>query len=80
MTDTQLKTEIQKLNLKLHSQREKLSRAECAFLLEVVRKQAIELAAAAEHIENYEVIHKKMKNDVPTVIEYQKKRYVLDYR
>ena len=80
MTDTQLKTEIQKLNLKLHSQREKLSRGECAFLLEVVRKQAIELAVAAEHIENFEVIHKKTKNDVPTVIEYQKKRYVLDYR
>ena len=80
MNEIQLKEYLRKLNLKLHSQREKLSRAECAFLLEVIRKQTIELVAASEHIENFEVIHKKTKNDVPTVIEYQKKRYVLDYR
>ena len=77
MTDTQLKTEIQKLNLKLHSQREKLTRAECAFLLEVIRKQVIAIEIATEYIGNYEVVHKKMKNDIPTVIEYQGKRYVL---
>jgi hypothetical protein len=39
-----------------------------------------ELAAAAEYIAEYEVIHKKIKKDIPTVIEYKGKRYVLDYK
>jgi hypothetical protein len=39
-----------------------------------------ELEAAATYIEENEVIHKKFKKNIPTVIEYQGRRYVLDDR
>jgi hypothetical protein len=39
-----------------------------------------ELEAAATYIEENEVIHKKCKKNIPTVIEYQGRRYVLDDR
>jgi hypothetical protein len=80
MNADELKTYIRKLNLMLHSQRKNLTRAECSFLLETIRKQAIELEAATEYIGNFEVVHKRTKKDVPTVIEYQGKEYILDYR
>jgi hypothetical protein len=38
-----------------------------------------ELEAAARYIEENEVIHKKVKKDIPTVIEYQGRRYILDH-
>jgi hypothetical protein len=38
-----------------------------------------ELEAAARYIEEHEVIHKKVKKDIPTVIEYQGRRYILDH-
>ena len=37
-----------------------------------------ELEAASNYIAENEVIHKKFKKDIPTVIEYQGRRYVLD--
>jgi hypothetical protein len=39
-----------------------------------------ELKSATNYIEKYEVIHLKTKNDLPTVIRYQGRRYVLDDR
>ena len=39
-----------------------------------------ELEAAATYIEENEVIHLKTKKNIPTVIQYQGKRYVLDHR
>jgi hypothetical protein len=39
-----------------------------------------ELEAAAAYIEENEVLHKKFKKNIPTVIEYQGRRYVLDDR
>jgi hypothetical protein len=39
-----------------------------------------ELEAATKYIEEHEVIHKKFKKNIPTVIEYQGRRYVLDDR
>lgn len=37
-----------------------------------------ELEAAARYIAENEVIHLKTKKDIPTVIEYQGRRYILD--
>lgn len=39
---------------------------------------AEELEHATRYIAENEVIHKKVKKGVPTVIEYQGRRYVLD--
>lgn len=39
-----------------------------------------ELAAATTYIEENEVIHLKTKKNIPTVIQYQGRRYVLDDR
>jgi hypothetical protein len=80
MNEKELKGHLRRMQLQLHSQREKLSKSDCAFLLEIVLKQMKELAAATEYIAEYEVIHKKIKKDIPTVIEYKGKRYVLDYK
>jgi hypothetical protein len=77
LDEKELKQYIRKLNLMLHSQRKNLTRAECSFLLETIRKQTIELEAATEYIGSYEVIHKKTKNGVPSVIEYQGRKYIL---
>jgi hypothetical protein len=38
-----------------------------------------ELEAASRYIEENEVIHVKTKRDIPTVIEYQGRRYILDH-
>jgi hypothetical protein len=38
-----------------------------------------ELEAASRYIEENEVIHLKTKKDIPTVIEYQGRRYILDH-
>jgi hypothetical protein len=38
-----------------------------------------ELEAASHYIEENEVIHVKTKRDIPTVIEYQGRRYILDH-
>lgn len=38
-----------------------------------------ELEVAANYIQENEVVHKKHKNNVPTVIEYQGRRYILDH-
>jgi hypothetical protein len=38
-----------------------------------------ELEAASAYIQEHEVIHKKLKKDIPTVIEYKGRRYVLDH-
>jgi hypothetical protein len=38
-----------------------------------------ELQAASRYIEENEVIHLKTKKDIPTVIEYQGRRYILDH-
>jgi hypothetical protein len=38
-----------------------------------------ELEAASRYIAENEVIHVKTKKDIPTVIEYQGRRYILDH-
>jgi hypothetical protein len=38
-----------------------------------------ELQAASRYIEENEVIHVKNKRDIPTVIEYKGRRYILDH-
>jgi hypothetical protein len=38
-----------------------------------------ELKAASRYIAENEVIHLKTKKDIPTVIEYQGRRYILDH-
>jgi hypothetical protein len=38
-----------------------------------------ELEAASRYIAENEVIHLKVKKDIPTVIEYQGRRYILDH-
>jgi hypothetical protein len=38
-----------------------------------------ELQAASRYIAENEVIHLKTKKDIPTVIEYQGRRYILDH-
>jgi hypothetical protein len=38
-----------------------------------------ELQAASRYIEENEVIHVKTKRDIPTVIEYRGRRYILDH-
>ena len=48
-------------------------------LLEVLEKQQQDLEAASKYIAENEVIHKKTKKNVPNVIEYQGRRYVLDH-
>lgn len=39
-----------------------------------------ELEAAATYIEEHEVVHLKTKKNIPTVIQYQGRRYVFDDR
>lgn len=49
-------------------------------LLERKVKQLQEdLDAAGKYIEEHEIVHKKYRRGVPTVIEYQGRRYVLDH-
>jgi hypothetical protein len=42
-------------------------------------EQEKEIEAASRYIEENEVIHVKTKRDIPTVIEYQGRRYILDH-
>ena len=39
-----------------------------------------ELEAASTYIEEHEVVHLKIKKNIPTVIQYQGRRYVYDDR
>jgi hypothetical protein len=41
--------------------------------------QEKELEAASHYIAENEVIHLKVKKDIPTVIEYKGRRYILDH-
>ena len=44
---------------------------------ELVHRQK-ELELASNYIAENEVIHKKFKKDIPTVIEYQGRKYILE--
>jgi hypothetical protein len=44
-----------------------------------LEKVVDELQAASRYIEENEVIHVKTKKDIPTVIEYKDRRYILDH-
>jgi hypothetical protein len=38
-----------------------------------------DLESAATYIQENEVVHKRYKKGIPTVIEYQGRRYILDH-
>lgn len=47
---------------------------------ENLRQLEEDLGAATRFIAEHEVLHVKIKKDIPTVISYQGRRYVLDAR
>jgi intracellular sulfur oxidation DsrE/DsrF family protein len=62
---------------KLESHYKKDLKTEIASMF--LEKVVDELQAASRYIEENEVIHVKTKRDIPTVIEYQGRRYILDH-
>jgi hypothetical protein len=51
-----------------------------ALLEHKIKKLEEDLEAAAKYIEENEVIHKRNKNGITTVIEYQGRRYIYDHK
>lgn len=47
--------------------------------IERINEMKEEMEAASRYIAENEVIHVKTKKDIPTVIEYQGRRYILDH-
>jgi intracellular sulfur oxidation DsrE/DsrF family protein len=62
---------------KLESHYKKDLKTEIASMF--LEKVVDELQAASRYIEENEVIHLKTKRDIPTVIEYKGRRYILDH-
>ena len=50
-----------------------------ALLEQKIKELKEELEVAANYIQENEVVHKRHKKDIPTVIEYQGRRYILDH-